>query len=43
MKSIINIIINGIFDVVKLCIIIYAVFYAFNSGLAEHIVNMIKF
>ena len=40
MKSIINTVINGIVDIVKLCIIIYAVFYAFDSGLVEHIVNM---
>ena len=32
--------INGIVDIVKLCIIIYAVFYAFDSGLVERVINM---
>ena len=33
-------IINGIVDIVKLLIIIYAVFYAFDSGLVERVINM---
>ena len=32
--------INGIVDIVKLCIIIYAVFYAFDSGIVERVINM---
>jgi len=35
-------IINGMVDIIKLCIIILAVFYAFDSGLVEHIINMFK-
>ena len=35
-------IINGIVDIIKLCIIILAVFYAFDSGLVEHVINMFK-
>jgi len=42
MKSIINTIISGIVDIIKLCIIIYAVYYAFDSGLVERIINMFK-
>jgi len=33
-------IINGIVDIIKLCIILLAVFYAFDSGLVERIINM---
>ena len=32
--------INGIVSIVKLLIIIYAAFYAIESGLIEHIINM---
>jgi hypothetical protein len=32
--------INGIVDIVKLLIIIYAVFYAVESGLIERVINM---
>jgi hypothetical protein len=32
--------INGIVSIVKLLIIIYAVFYAVESGLIERIINM---
>ena len=32
--------INGIVDIVKLLIILLAVFYAFDSGLVERIINM---
>ena len=32
--------INGIVDIVKLIIILYAVFYAFESGMVERIINM---
>ena len=32
--------INGIVSIIKLCIIIYAVFYAFDSGLVERVINM---
>jgi len=35
-------IINGMVDIIKLCIIILAVFYAFDSGLVEYIINMFK-
>ena len=33
-------IINGVVSIVKLLIIIYAVFYAVESGLIERIINM---
>ena len=33
-------IINGVVSIVKLLIIIYAVFYAVESGLIEHVINM---
>jgi len=33
-------IISGIVDIIKLCIIILAVYYAFDSGLIERIINM---
>ena len=33
-------IINGVFDIIKLVIILLAVFYAFDSGLVESIINM---
>ena len=40
-KSImIKAIINGIVSIVKLLIVIYAVFYAIESGLIERIINM---
>ena len=32
--------INGIVDIVKLIIILYAIFYAFESGIVERIINM---
>ena len=32
--------INGIVSIVKLLIIILAVFYAFDSGLVEHIISL---
>ncbi len=32
--------INGIVSVVKLCIVLYAVYYAIESGLVERIINM---
>ena len=32
--------INGIVDIVKLIIILYAIFYAFESGMVERIINM---
>jgi hypothetical protein len=32
--------INGIVSIVKLLIVIYAVFYAIESGLIERIINM---
>ena len=40
MKSIMNTLIKGIVDIVKLIIVILAVFYAFDSGLVERIINM---
>ena len=33
-------IINGVVDIIKLLIILLAVFYAFDSGLVERIINM---
>ena len=33
-------IINGIVSIVKLCIVLYAVYYAIQSGLVEHVINM---
>ena len=33
-------IINGVVDIIKLIIILLAVFYAFDSGLVERIINM---
>ena len=33
-------IINGIVSVVKLCIVLYAVYYAIVSGLVERVINM---
>ena len=33
-------IINGVFDVIKLIIILLAVFYVFDSGLVERVINM---
>ena len=33
-------IINGIVSIVKLLIILYAVFYAIESGLVEHVIDM---
>ena len=32
--------INGIVDIVKLVIILGAVYYAFNSGLVERVIDM---
>ena len=32
--------INGVVSIVKLLIIIYAVFYAIESGLIERVINM---
>jgi hypothetical protein len=40
MKSIMNTLIKGIVDIVKLIIVILAVFYAFDSGLVERIIDM---
>ena len=33
-------IINGIVSIVKLLIVLYAVFYAIESGLVERMINM---
>ena len=33
-------IINGIVSIVKLCIVLYAVYYAIESGLIERVINM---
>ena len=33
-------IINGVFDIIKLIIILLAVFYVFDSGLVERVINM---
>ena len=33
-------IINGIVSIVKLCIVLYAVYYAIESGIVERIINM---
>ena len=35
-----KIIINGIVSVVKLCIVLYAVYYAIQSGLVEYVIDM---
>ena len=40
MKSIMNTLINGVVDIVKLIIVILAVYYAFDSGLVERVINM---
>ena len=32
--------INGIVDIVKLVIVLYAIYYAFESGIIEYIVNL---
>ena len=32
--------INGIVSIVKLVIVLYAVYYAFESGIVERIINM---
>ena len=32
--------ISGIVDIIKLIIILLAVFYAFDSGLVERVINM---
>jgi hypothetical protein len=41
MKSIMNTLIKGVVDIIKLIIVILAVFYAFDSGLVERIINML--
>ena len=33
--------INGVVSIVKLCIILYAVYYAIISGLVERIIDML--
>ena len=33
--------INGIVDIIKLGMILFAVFYAFESGIVDYIVNLI--
>ena len=33
-------IINGIVSIVKLCIVLYVVHYAIESGLVEYVINM---
>ena len=35
-----KIIINGIVSIVKLCIVLYAVYYAIQSGLVEYVIDM---
>ena len=40
MKAIMNTLIRGVVDIVKLIIVILAVFYAFDSGLVERVINM---
>jgi hypothetical protein len=40
MKAIMNTLIRGVVDIIKLIIVILAVFYAFDSGLVERIINM---
>ena len=34
--------INGIVSIVKLVIVLYAVYYAFEYGIVERIINMFK-
>ena len=33
-------IINGIVSIVKLCIVLYAVYYAIESGLVEYVIKL---
>ena len=40
MKAIMNTLIRGVVDIIKLIIVILAVFYAFDSGLVEHIISL---
>ncbi len=35
-----NTVIKGIFGVIKLCVVLYAVYYAIESGLLEKLINM---
>ena len=35
-------IISGIVDIVKLVIVLYAIYYAFEYGIVDYIVNMFK-
>jgi hypothetical protein len=35
-----NTIVKGIFGVIKLCVVLYAVYYAIESGLLEKLINM---
>ena len=35
-----NTIIKGIFSVIKLCVVLYAVYYAIESGLLKELINM---
>ena len=34
--------INGIVDIIKLGMILFAVFYAFESGIVDYIVNLFR-
>ena len=34
--------INGIVDIVKLVIVLYAIYYAFEYGIVDYIVNLFK-
>ena len=42
MKYIMKALIDGVVSIVKLLIILLAVYYAFDSGLVEHVINMFK-
>ena len=40
MRYIIKALIDGVFSIVKLCIVLYAVYYAIQSGLVEYVIDM---
>ena len=35
-------VINGIVDIAKLVIVLYAIYYAFEYGIVDYIVNLFK-
>ena len=42
MRYIIKALIDGVFSIVKLAILLYAIYLAFDSGLVERVINMFK-